>query len=238
MELFRVIPRFEIKSSNLIKGINMEGFRKINNFEKRIEKYIKMGADELFFDDVVASLYNRPPDFDLLKKLVQDINIPVIASGGISNLRIVNKYMHSGADKVAINSSLFQNKNLIKNVVKNYGSQAIIAQIQYKLQGYNKWEVYFWNGRERSNIEVRDWIKYLQDNEIGEIIFISIDRDGRNIGPDINFLNTVKDQVFTPLIYGGGIRDLDDIDDLKKMGIDGCTLSHSLHFDKLIKLKK
>ena len=218
MELFRVIPRFEIKSSNLIKGINMEGFRKINNFEKRIEKYIKMGADELFFDDVVASLYNRSPDFDLLKKLVQDINIPVIASGGISNLRIVNKYMHSGADKVAINSSLFQ--------------------IQYKLQGYNKWEVYFWNGRERSNIEVRDWIKYLQDNEIGEIIFISIDRDGRNIGPDLNFLNTVKDQVFTPLIYGGGIRDLDDIDDLKKMGIDGCTLSHSLHFDKLIKLKK
>ena len=238
MDLFRIIPRFEIKSLNLVKGINMEGFRKISNFENRIEKYVKMGADELFFDDIVASLYNRLPNFDLLKRLVENVNIPVIASGGISNLKIVNKYMHSGADKIAINSSLFKNKNLIKNVVRNYGSQAIIAQIQYKFQGFNKWEVYFWNGRERSYIEVKDWIKYLQDNGIGEIIFVSIDRDGRSIGPDLEFINSVKDLVYTPFIYGGGIRDLDDINMLKKIGIDGCTLSNSLHFDKLVKLKK
>jgi len=233
MSLFRIIPRFEIKNKNLVKGIAMEGFRVIPNIHLRIEKYLKYELSEFFFDMITSSLYDLKPNYKFFKELSDNINIPIIAAGGVNSLVSAKKYFNSGADKIALNTALCLKKKFIKDLVSIYGSQSIAAQIQYKYQGQNTWEAYFWNGRQRTKIEVIDLINYSIDNGIGEIYLISIDKDGRFCGPDQELLFKIKEKVPIPLLYGGGIRDLNDINNLIKMKIDGCLIAHALHFEKL-----
>ena len=94
-------------------------------------------------------------------------------------------------------------------------------------------EPYYLNGRERSHIDVFKWVDKLQQIGIGEIYLLNVDRDGTNSGPDYEFINLIKKNISVPLIYGGGIRSNDDIKNLYKLGIQGCLIAHSLHFNKI-----
>ena len=233
MDYFRIIPRIEIKSGNLIKGIRMEGFRIIPNLIDRIKFYQDIGASEIFLDDIVASLYSRNFDKSLLIKIASNLKIPLCVAGGIYDIKTLNELIYSGADKISLNSVLFQKPELAKEAISIYGSQSIVTTVQYKYQGYKKWEPYYLNGRERSHIDVFKWVDKLQQIGIGEIYLLNVDRDGTNSGPDYEFINLIKKNISVPLIYGGGIRSNDDIKNLYKLGIQGCLIAHSLHFNKI-----
>ena len=89
----RIIPRLEIKSGNLVKGIRMEGLRVVNkNPELHVKKYAQMGFKEIFVEDIVASLYSRSIDFEKIKLISSYINIPLSYAGGIQNIQDIHKH--------------------------------------------------------------------------------------------------------------------------------------------------
>ena len=104
---FRIIHRLEIKNNFLIKGMYMEGLKKIGNPIEFAERYSKKKYHEIFYEDVVASLYSREIKIDLVKKISEIINIPLVVCGGIKNLNQMKRLFNSGADKICINSILF-----------------------------------------------------------------------------------------------------------------------------------
>ena len=228
MPKFRIIPRLEIKSGNLIKGMKMEGLKVIGKPEDFLHSYISQGADEIMYDDIVASLYERQLDFKNIKYLSEKTDIPLIISGGIRSIDLAKKAFRSGADKICLNTCIFKNKKFVKDLIKIYGSQSIACQIQTK-EINGTFEVFSESGRERMEIKLFDWIKIIEALNFGEIYLISIDHDGTNKVPDTNFLKKCRKEVKIPLIYGGGVKDEFDIKKLKESGYNGALISNSLH---------
>ena len=55
----RLIARLDVKDENLVKGIQLEGLRKLGDPNAFARRYYEEGIDELLYIDIVASLYNR-----------------------------------------------------------------------------------------------------------------------------------------------------------------------------------
>ena len=229
----RIIPKIDIKNNYVIKGVNLEGLRKIGDPKQIVEEYYQDNADEIFILDAVASLYGRNNLYNFIKEVTKNTFIPITLGGGLRNLFDIEKALNSGADKVAINSGALINKRLIKSAVNKFGSSTIISYIEAKKINDNKWEPYFNYGREKSFLDLNDWLKKVQDDGCGEIILTSIDFEGTEKGFDIDMLEKLEKIIFRPLIFSGGCGSIEDIINIYKNYKDcSIAISSILHYKK------
>ena len=212
----RIISRIDIKNEFVIKGINLEGLRKIGDPLEIATNYYRDGIDEIMMMDAVASLYGRNNLFDIVEKSVKNIFVPITLGGGIRSLNDIDKALKSGADKVAINSYATENPNFIKEAVKNFGSSTITVYVEAKNVGEGKWEAYKNSGRDKTGLEIIDWIQKVQDYNCGELLITSIDYEGLQEGFDLELLNKIYSHVNVPLIFNGGCGKIEDILEIKK----------------------
>ena len=229
----RIIGKIEVKSENVVKPIFFEGLKKIGNPIKLVQKYYKKGIDEVLLIDIVASLYQREINFSLLKKISDNLFIPLIYSGGIKNLVDIENCLQNGADKVSINTNALKNLKLIKNAVKTFGSQCISINIDAKKIN-NDWLCFSDGGRINSNKKVIDWIDQVQNLGVGEIIVQSIDCDGYISGPDFDLYKRIHKKVKVPLVLCSGIRKVEHVKKIRKyFNPEAITISSALHYDEL-----
>ena len=158
----RIISRLDIKGDDVIKSINLEGLKKVGKPNELSKKYYKEGIDEILMIDTVATLYGRNNLQEIIKKATESIFVPITVGGGIRSLEDAEKMFKSGADKIAINSQAVKNPNFLKELKNIYGSQALVVSIETKKIN-NQYEVFITNGRDRTNINLLDWIKKCQD---------------------------------------------------------------------------
>ena len=201
----RTIARIDIKNNYVIKGINLEGLRKIGNPVDIAKNYYAGGIDELLIIDSVASLYGRNNLFDLIKNITKDIFVPITLGGGIRSLKDIENALKSGADKVAINSMALENPNFLSQAVSNFGESTILVNIEAKKISKNKWEPYKFCGREKTNLDINNWISEIQKKGCGEILLTSIDKEGTETGFDIELLENVREKLKKPLIFYGWV---------------------------------
>tara|TARA_A100001015_G_C15028288_1_gene731720 strand:+ start:2280 stop:3023 length:744 start_codon:yes stop_codon:yes gene_type:complete len=233
----RIIPRLDIKGSNLIKGIHLEGLRVIGDPNEYALKYYNQGADELIFIDSVASLYGRNNLIEVLRKTAQDIFVPITVGGGIRNKQDAYKILRNGGDKVAINTAAIKKPTLIRELAKQFGSQSIVLSIEAKK--INKsWEAYTHNGREKTGVDVIDWIKKGISLGAGEILLTSVDNEGTRKGFDIDLIKAASKVCSVPLVLSGGLGEPHHIKDLfKETRVDGIAIASALHYN-LLNVKK
>lgn len=231
---FRIIAKIDIKNTSVIKGINFEGMRKVGDAKKFALNYFQKRIDELVINDVNASLFSRNTHTNFLKSSCEKIFIPVTLQGGFRTIDNIRDALRSGADKVSINTGAVYDKNLVANASKIFGNQAIVVSVDSKRVAKNKWEVFVDKGRERTGLNVVEWIKFIQKSGTGEIHLNSIDKDGTEEGFDISLINKVNKICKVPLIIGGGMGSLKHLDPIIKLkNIDGLCMSSALHYRKL-----
>jgi len=229
----RVIARLDIKNENVIKGINFEGLRVVGNPNKLAKKYYIDGADELIYSDCVASLYGRNNLASLVKNAVKDIFIPITVAGGIRSEEDADLLMKNGSDKLAINTELFKNEIVGQTLIQKYGSQSILLSIQAKKISKTSWEAYVNFGRDKTNMDVMEWIKKMSQYNFGEILLTSIDADGLSSGFDVELYEKASKITEIPIIACGGFGKLDHIKELKKYAeIEAISISKALHYEK------
>ena len=188
----------------------------------------------LLIIDSVASLYGRNNLFDLIKNITNDIFVPITLGGGIRSLKDIENALNSGADKVAINSKALEKPNFLKEAVSSFGESTIVVNIEAKKIMDNKWEPYKFCGRERTNLNVNDWINTIQNKGCGEILLTSIDKEGTETGFDIDLIKNVYEIIKKPLIVSGGCGNLNDIKELrKKFKNVSVALASVLHYKTL-----
>lgn len=227
----RLIGRLDIKNSNLIKSINLEGLRILGNPNKFAKSYYDQGIDELIFIDVVATLYGRNYSLEILKKITQEIFIPITIGGGVRSIEDAKNLLLCGADKIAINSQAVKNPKFIKDLVKEIGSQSTIVSIEAKeKKGY--WEVFTSNGREQTGINVLEWIKKVIDLGAGEILLTSIDKEGTRSGFDNELVEQASKICSIPLIVSGGFGEKKHLDNILQYQFDAVAIADSLHYNR------
>ena len=229
---FRIIPRLEIKNNFLIKGMRMEGLKKIGNPIQFAKKYSDNNYHEILFEDVVATLYERKIDIDLIRQVSNNINIPLIVAGGIKSINDIETLLKNGADKVAINTQALKTPIILSQAASYYGSQNIVVSMEVKKINADLWEPYYDNGREPSGIDLMNWIRQVTDLGVGEIFLTSIDQDGTKKGFDIELAHKVSEITTVPIIVSGGAGNLEHIHDLfENQDISGCALGSILHYN-------
>ena len=154
MSNLRIIPRLDIKGKNLIKGVQLEGLRVMGDPQEFALNYYQAGADELVYMDIVASLYGRNNLSDIIRRAADQVFIPITVGGGIRSVDDARHILRSGADKVAINTAAIARPELISEVARRFGSQAMVLSIEAKQVAPGKWEAYTDNGRERTGLDV------------------------------------------------------------------------------------
>ena len=178
MNKIRVIERIDVKNEFAIKGIHLEGLRKIGNPNDMACSYYNDGIDEIIFMDAVAAYYDRNSLSELIKEACKNVFIPITVGGGIRTIDDIKIALKSGADKVAINTKAVKDPIFILQSSKIFGSQCIVSSIEAKLIQDKKWEVYVINGREPTGKDVIQWSKYVEELGAGEIMLTSIDKEG------------------------------------------------------------
>ena len=209
----RLIARLDIKNEHVIKGIHLEGLRKVGEPNAMARKYFEEGIDEIVFMDAVASLYDRNNLFDIIEEACRDVFVPIAVGGGIRSVDDVSKALGAGADKIVINTGAVQNIKLIEKVALKYGSQCLVGSIEAKRQGAG-WKAYIDNGREPTSLEVVDWARSLEAAGCGEILLTSVDQEGTCRGFDVELIRQVNDSVSRPVIVSGGYGQPQHVKDL------------------------
>ena len=230
----RIIPKLEIKNENLIKGIRFEGLRKVGDPIEFAEKYYKDGADQLNIIDIVASLYSRDNLFDVVNKITEKVFIPVCVGGGVKNIQDIKNLLKCGADRVILNSSVLRNPEFLNEVINIFGGQFITVSVEVKKIG-TEYYCMMDHGRENSNKTLTEWLKFLNNFSIGEIIVNSIDNDGMEIGFDNDIYEIVKNSnISVPkVICGGASKKEDFLKILEHNEIEGIAAATCFHFKKV-----
>lgn len=204
MKNTRIIPLLHVKGPNVVKPVHTEALRVVGNPKELSERYYTEGADELIYLDIVASLYQRNLDFDLLRSVTENIFIPVTVGGGIRSIQDINNALRAGADKVAINTYAVHHPEFISAAAREFGSQCVVLYIEAKKQSDGSYEVYTDGGREHSGVDVVEWAKRSIDLGVGELLISSIDKDGTRKGFDVELMGRITAFAPIPVIAHGG----------------------------------
>ena len=233
MRNIRLIARLDIKGPNLIKGINLEGLRVIGSPNEYALRYYHQGADELIYMDCVASLYGRNHLGDIVRAAAKDIFVPMTVGGGIRSIDDANEILRAGADKVAVNTAAVANPQLISDIAMRFGSQCMVLSIEAKQLGPDHWEAYTDNGRERTGLDVIDWVKRGVAMGAGEILLTSVDKEGTRKGFDVALVKAVSAEVTVPVIASGGMGKPEDLlSVVNEGGADAVAMADILHYKR------
>jgi imidazole glycerol-phosphate synthase subunit HisF len=230
----RIIARLDIKNDHVIKGIHLEGLRKVGAPKELAKKYYDMGVDEILFIDPVASLYQRNSLFQTLKEASEEVFIPLTIGGGLRSVEDVSRALDSGADKISINTAALKNPNLISETARIYGSQCVVISIEAKKNpsmpcGY---EAYNENGRNKTQKDVLEWTREVQALGAGEVLLTSIDQEGTKKGFDLDLCKLVNQGTSLPVLASGGCGKQEHLDQLTKhCSISGVVLASALHYE-------
>jgi imidazole glycerol-phosphate synthase subunit HisF len=228
----RIIARLDVKGSNVVKGIQMEGLRIVGEPNALARKYYEQGADELIFMDIVASLYGRNQILPVIENAARDIFIPITVGGGIRSVDDITTVLRSGADKVAINTATIADPLILRRAAEAFGSQCIVLSIEAKAQADGGWECYTDNGRERTGRNAEDWAEEAEALGVGEIFVTSVDRDGTRSGFDLPLCHAIRQRVRIPVIAAGGAGESGHVSSLfRETNIDAVCCGVVFHFD-------
>jgi len=225
LRLPRIIPRLDIKGQNVVKGVQMEGLRVVGNPKQLATKYAKEGADELLYQDCVASLYGRNALTQLLEETASEVFIPITVAGGIRCRMDIKRLLDAGADKVAINTAAIANPSFLREASDYYGAQAIVLSIEAR-RTPDGWEALTDSGRNKTGRCAVEWA--IEGSQwAGELLLTSVDQEGTRRGFDTRLLEAVAPKVSVPVVICGGMGKAEHLEGVKSAhGVAAASVFH------------
>ena len=229
----RIIPCLDIKNGRTVKGVNFLNLIDAGDPVALAKQYAEVGADELVFLDISATLEGRKTMLEMVLKVAAQVNIPFTVGGGISTVEDVDALLHCGADKVSINSSAIKRPVLINELSQKFGSQCVVVAIDAK-QIDGKWVVHLAGGTIPTELDLFDWVKEVEQRGAGEILFTSMDNDGTKEGFANEALAKLSALVNIPIIASGGAGSVQHFVDAFVKGKSDAALAASVfHFGEI-----
>ena len=236
----RIIPCLDIKNGRTVKGINFINLIDAGDPVVLAKQYADLGADELVFLDISATLEARKTMVEMVLKVAEQVNIPFTVGGGISSVEDVDLLLKCGADKVSINSSAIKRPELVNELADKFGSQCVVVAIDAK-EVDGQWLVHLAGGSIPTEINLFDWAKEVEERGAGEILFTSMNNDGTKKGFANEALAKLSTELNIPIIASGGAGTIQHFIDTFQQGKADAALAASVfHFGEIpiLELKK
>lgn len=226
----RIIPCLDTDGARVVKGVNFVGLRDAGDPVALAARYNEEGADELVVLDIAASRDRRPTFLATIRRVAAELSIPLTAGGGIRTLEDGRAVVRAGADKVTVNTAAVERPELISELSREFGAQAVVLAIDAKRNG-NHWDVVVRGGRESASRDAIEWAKSGVGWGAGEILLTSVDRDGTQAGFDTELTAAISKAVSVPVIASGGAKLPDHFVKIFKEGSADAALAASIFHD-------
>lgn len=218
---------FFMQSRNfrLQKVGNLSWLEKNYKFQK-----IAFSLDELIVLNASRQDKSMATFAKTISELVNDVFIPIAAGGGIRSEEDAEMLFNHGADKIVLNSVLIEDTGLVSRLVKRYGSQSVVASIDYKnIDGVN--HVFVNDASRKIDMTLESYIDHLENLNVGEIYLNSIEKDGTGFGFDFDVISVLEKTIKLPLIIAGGAgNEKHLIDGLKYNGVSAVATANLFNF--------
>ena len=230
----RIIPCLDVKNGRIVKGVNFKNLKDAGDPVLTAQVYDELGADEICFLDIAATLENRDVTLDLVRKTSEKCFIPITVGGGIRTVEDIRHLLLNGADKVSFNSAAIRDPDIISTAANKFGSQCIVVAIDAKKTKNDKWEIFSHGGTKETGIEAISFAKDMQERGAGEILLTSMDKDGTKDGYDIELTKLISDSLNIPIIASGGAGKLEHFKSVLEKGKASAILAASIfHFGEI-----
>ncbi|MDP8224793.1 MAG: imidazole glycerol phosphate synthase subunit HisF [Candidatus Lernaella stagnicola] len=226
----RIIPCLDVRDGRVVKGIRFQDLRDAGSPSERARVYEQQGADELVLLDVSATPEGRNTAVDTVRRVRQQIAIPLTVGGGVRGIADAERLLEAGADKVGVNTAAVENPQLLTELSARFGRQCTILAVDAKLVAAGRWQVVTQSGRHDTGLDVVDWARQACDLGAGEILLTSWDRDGTGKGYDLDLLTAVSKAVLVPIIASGGGRTLEQLLAGFSAGADAVLAASIFHY--------
>ena len=227
----RIIPCLDVDAGRVVKGIRFVSLADAGDPVEQGKRYDFEGADELTFLDITASSDKRAIVSQLVRRVADEVFIPLCVGGGLGSIEDVRAVLRAGADKVSLNTAVVKRPELISEAANVFGSQCVVVAVDARRRAGGGWEVYTHGGRRTTGLDAVEWAARAEDLGAGEILLTSMDCDGTRDGYDIELTRAVSDAVSIPVIASGGAGRLEHFHEALTEGGAGAVLAASLfHF--------
>ena len=231
----RIIPCLDVDRGRVVKGMRFVSIVDAGDPVEQARTYDVQGADELTFLDITASSDKRDIIIDLVRRVADEVFIPLTVGGGLTSVEDIRSVLRAGADKVSLNTAAVKWPTLIADAAETFGSQCIAVSIDAKRRDPSDpekgWEVFTHGGRRNTARDALEWAVLAERLGAGEILLTSMDRDGTGDGYDIELTQAVSSAVHIPVIASGGAGRLEHLHEVLTAGGASAVLAASIfHF--------
>ena len=220
----RVIPCLDVAGGRVVKGVRFENLRDMGDPVELATRYSELGADELVFLDITATLDDRGPLLELVDRAASELSIPFTVGGDVRSVKDGLALLRAGADKVAVNRAALDDPGLLTELADTFGSQAVVCAIDARAG-----EVVTHAGRNPRGRDAVDWACDAVDHGAGELLVTSIDADGTRDGYDLELTGAIADAVHVPVIASGGAGSAKHLADAFAAGAEAALLASIVH---------
>jgi cyclase len=231
MRTVRVVPCLDVDNGRVVKGVNFVDLKDAGDPVELAKRYDLEGADELVFLDITASSDDRSTMVDVVARTADQVFIPLTVGGGVRSVDEARALLRAGADKVAINSAALARPELIGEIASTFGAQCVVVAIDARrVADGSSWEVFTHGGRRPTGIDAVVWAKEAEERGAGEILLTSMDRDGTELGYDLELIAAVHEATNIPIVASGGVGTLEHLVEGARIGADALLAASIFHF--------
>ena len=220
----RVIPCLDVAGGRVVKGVRFESLRDVGDPVELAQRYSDLGADEIVFLDIAASVEGRGPTLELVERAAGELTVPFTVGGGIGGLEDARGLLRAGADKVAVNRAAVDDPELLTALAGEFGAQAVVCAIDSR-----SGEVVTHGGRRPRGLVARAWALEAVDRGAGELLVTSIDADGTRDGYDLALTGAIASAVEVPVIASGGAGETRHLAEAFEVGAEAALVASIVH---------
>jgi imidazole glycerol-phosphate synthase subunit HisF len=192
---------------------------------------VSYSIDELVVLDVSRGMKNSLEFCNALKQVTQGCFAPISAGGGINTIESARNLLRSGADKVVLNSALYDNSVFVRDLAGEFGQQCVVASIDIKASLDGTYKVWSESGVKCLEGSAANWIDKVLQQDVGELYLNSIDRDGTGQGYEFGMLNLLPLNITKPVILAGGAGNATHLcEGLSDPRVDAVATAHLFNF--------
>jgi cyclase len=219
----RYIPVLLIEDGELTKTKQFEEGIYVGDPINAIRIFNEKQVDELGLFDISITNNGSQIDFDLLKDIAVNANMPLTYGGGVKSVADASRIISLGFEKVSISSAFFDKLTLVNDITAEVGAQSVAVCLDVR-KIKNEYSIFTHRGTKRVDFSLLKILEFIEKNPIGEVIINSIDRDGTFAGYDMELAKIVRANTSVNITILGGCRDVSDITELEtNIGVCGCA---------------
>ena len=200
----RIIACLDVKHGRVVKGVNFINLTDEGDPVELATRYAQEGMDEIVYLDIAASPEGRSALLDVVRRTARNVFVPLTVGGGVREPADMRAVLRAGADKVSLNTAAVRRPGLLDDCAAAFGKQCVVLAIDAKTMPEGSWNMFINGGRHDTGIDAVEWAVEGVARGAGEILLTSMDRDGTNIGFDVELLRVITGAVSVPVIASGG----------------------------------